>query len=161
MPKNRRKVADLLSFVFNLLSFSVYISGFSQAMWQGHIMQHENTASDRTELFMKDTIRVLAAGGDIRQIWCAAAIDGMPGYAAEICGFEREMIPDGLERLAGRSGEPYDCLLLPVRKAKWDEKVNNPSCNGIPEVTELPDMLTSDAVILTGGDKRQTESSFP
>jgi len=110
---------------------------------------------------MKDTIRVLAAGGDIRQIWCAAAIDGMPGYAAEICGFEREMIPDGLERLAGRSGEPYDCLLLPVRKAKWGEKVNNPSCNGIPEVTELPDMLTSDAVILTGGDKRQTAAAFP
>lgn len=124
-------------------------------------MQHENTESDRTELFMKDRIRVLAAGGDIRQIWCAAAIDGMPGYAAEICGFDREMIPEGLSRLADECGDKHDCLLLPVGTSKREEKVNPSSAEGNSEADKLLERLTSDAIIITGGDKRQTASMFP
>ena len=108
---------------------------------------------------MKDTTRILAAGGDIRQLWCAAALDGMPGYAAEVCGFDA--IPAGLGYLAEDSGEQYDCLLLPVRPYKGDGKVNSPCCEGDTEASYLLDRLGPDAIVITGGDERQMHDMFP
>ena len=105
--------------------------------------------------------RILAAGGDLRQLRCAAALDDMPGFSAEVCGFDRERIPEELRYLAEDSGEKYSCLLLPVNTSGRDGKVNYPCSVGNTEAEKLHERLTSDAIIITGGDKRQTASAFP
>ena len=105
--------------------------------------------------------RILAAGGDLRQLWCAAALDGMPGYDAEVCGFDREDIPENLMHLAEDSGEQCSVLLLPVKMYKWEEKVKVLCSAGESEAEKLLGRMTSDAIVITGGDKRQTASLFP
>lgn len=105
--------------------------------------------------------RILIAGGDLRQLYCAARLSGI--YDTAVLGFDPAVIPDGLTLETPSPGDAgsFDCAVLPVPPLNANGAVNCP-CS---EETILPgtvrSLLKSDAFILAGRTGSELAQHFP
>ena len=110
---------------------------------------------------MDNNTKILAAGGDKRQLWCVRELNGTPGITARAAGFDTESVPPELIGLTQWRGEQYDCLLLSMNPFDGDGKVKFPCSGDRISEDELSDHLIPGRIVLSGGNERQTDVIFP
>ena len=100
--------------------------------------------------------RILIAGGDMRQIYCAERLSAK--YDITLAGWDKELVPDGLGIVPYGK---YDCLLLPVPPLAENGSISTPCFSGTLVPDELKGLLAPEAVILAGKYDKRLSSYFP
>ena len=108
-----------------------------------------------------DKLRILTAGGDLRQIYCADKLAGQ--YKSDLLGFDSDFLP--YKHLFGSPdanlAEIYDALVLPVTPLNSDGSINTPCSRNPLRIEEIIPMLKKDAVIFTGRADSRLNDYFP
>lgn len=108
-----------------------------------------------------DKLRILTAGGDLRQIYCADKL--AEKYTSDLSGFDSDFLP--YKHLFGSaapdSREIYDALVLPVPPLNNDGSINTPCSRNPMKIEEIIPMLKKDAVIFTGRADSRLNDYFP
>ncbi|MBR2283826.1 MAG: dipicolinate synthase subunit A [Ruminococcus sp.] len=110
---------------------------------------------------MKNTINILVAGGDARQLYCAAGLAAEPGFSVEICGADD--IPEelGLKRAELSGDKLYDCVVLPVIPIDNDGNIYAPLSSVPLKAEKIRSSLKSGAVIFAGRTGTVLQNAFP
>ncbi len=95
---------------------------------------------------MEKQTRILIAGGDMRQMYCAERL--ARSYDTTVTGFDREHF-SGVNTNGCVSGK-YDCIVLPVPPLDDDGYLTAPCFSGKINANELNDILAADGIIFTG-----------
>ncbi len=78
---------------------------------------------------MKNKIKILIAGGDMRQIFCAEKL--AQKYDMDIVGFDDEYITEKILSCRNNSGtEKFDCVILPIVPLDEVGNINTPCFSG-------------------------------
>lgn len=108
-----------------------------------------------------DKLRILTAGGDLRQIYCADKL--AEKYTSDLSGFDSDFLP--YKHLFGSadpdSREIYDALVLPVPPLNSDGSINTPCSRNPLKIEEIMPMLKKDALIFTGRADSRLNDYFP
>lgn len=93
---------------------------------------------------------ILIAGGDMRQLYCAAKLSSE--FEVAVLGFDKNNTPDDLALAYADVSQlqRYDCAVLPVPPLTEEGNVFAPFSSDSISVTALSKMLRSDAVIFAG-----------
>ncbi len=105
--------------------------------------------------------RILIAGGDLRQLYCAARLSGV--YDTSVLGFDRDSIPDDLVLRAASTDETarYDIAVLPVPPLNESAMLNTPcTAQEIPPGT-VRAMLKDGAEVFAGKVDDRLAEHFP
>ena len=115
-------------------------------------------SSDRSEVTMYRPA-ILIAGGDLRQLYCAARL--AHEYEIAVTGFDSNAIPEELSLPCADPDRSYDFAVLPVPPLDGDGNISTP-CSSAPLYTRTAtDMLSPRGCILAGGVNRDLRESFP
>jgi dipicolinate synthase subunit A len=104
---------------------------------------------------------ILIAGGDMRQLYCAAAL--LRDFEINILGFDRERIPDELElKPADRSGA-YSCdfAVLPVPPLNSEGTLFAPCSSSVISAAAVEELLTPNGVIFAGKVDDKLRNALP
>lgn len=93
---------------------------------------------------------ILIAGGDCRQLFCAAKL--AEEYDISVIGFDREKVPDGLKISDGK--EKFGCVVLPVVSFDSRGFVNTPLFSENLSFEDLKPMLSEDSLFIVGKSDR-------
>ena len=104
---------------------------------------------------------ILIAGGDMRQLYCAARLSR--DFEISVLGFDRERIPDDLDlKTADRSrAYSYDCAVLPVPPLNSEGNLFAPCSSSVISIAAVEDMLAPDAVIYAGRADDKLRKAMP
>ena len=104
---------------------------------------------------------ILIAGGDMRQLYCAAVLSR--DFEISVLGFDRERIPDDLDlNTADRTGvRSYDCAVLPVPPLNSEGNLFAPCSSSVISIAAIEDMLAPDAVIYAGRVDDKLRKALP
>lgn len=109
---------------------------------------------------MKNKFKILVAGGDMRQIYCAVKLSSE--YDTYVMGFSDDVIPEKMDvkKHADGNNVLYDCAVLPVPPLDENGMITAPfSADGIsPE--KIRSLLKDNAVIFVGKSDRKLEKAF-
>lgn len=112
------------------------------------------------ENIMKNKIKILIAGGDMRQIFCAEKLSRK--YDICVVGFDDEYITDRLSPYKNNSGsEKFDCVILPVMPFDEVGNINSPCFSGKLTTAKIYSMLKKNAVVFVGNDDKRIWEKFP
>ena len=103
---------------------------------------------------MEKRMRILIAGGDMRQIYCAERL--AEKYEVSVIGFDREhfICRKAQNAVCGQ----YDCAVLPVPPLDDAGDITAPCFSGKIHADEIKDMLVPDGIVLAGrADSRLSE----
>lgn len=108
-----------------------------------------------------DKLKILTAGGDLRQIYCADKL--AEKYKSDLTGFDSDFLP--YKHLFGSPGadfrEVYDALVLPVVPFNSDGNINA-QCSREPlKIEKIIPMLKKNALIFTGRTDSRLNDIFP
>ena len=105
--------------------------------------------------------RILIAGGDMRQIYCADRLSRE--FEIGIAGFDRDSLPDSIKLpFAGiSSAQKYDCAVLPVPPLDDEENIYTPCSSEVLTPHAVKELLTEDALIFAGKVGKKLKSAFP
>ncbi|MCQ2470278.1 MAG: NAD-binding protein [Ruminococcus sp.] len=106
---------------------------------------------------MEKQTRILIAGGDMRQIYCAERLSKK--YETSLTGFDSEHF-SGISALNCVSGK-YDCIVLPVPPLDDGGNLTAPCFSGNIRAEELSDMLETDGIVFTGRADSRLRDIFP
>lgn len=109
------------------------------------------------EKHMKFEQKILIAGGDMRQIFCAARL--AEEYDISAAGFSSVPLPDSV-RPADRA-EKYDCIILPVPPLDENGNVNAPCLDEALSLEETAGMLKKGGLVMTGKNDPRLAPAFP
>ncbi|MDE5584388.1 MAG: dipicolinate synthase subunit A [Ruminococcus sp.] len=109
---------------------------------------------------MKDKFKILVAGGDMRQLYCAVKLSSE--YDTYVTGFSEDVIPEkmNVKKHDDKNNILYDSVVLPVPPLDEKGMITAPfSENGLkPE--KIKRLLKDDAVIFAGKSDRKLEKAF-
>lgn len=107
---------------------------------------------------MKNKLRILIAGGDMRQIYCAGRLS--QEYDTSVIGFDEKYLNDNMGQAeVGHFGEIlFDCAVLPVPPLDDEGMLSTPCYAEKINPLMLKDHLKPYGIVFTGkSDKRLTE----
>lgn len=110
---------------------------------------------------MEKKKKVLTAGGDMRQIYCAERLRAE--YDIYTIGIDSKYIPDTFdlsavdEKFAGK----FDCAVLPVPPPDERGNISAPLFSGELKAAEVRSMLSENAVIFSGIESFRLAEYFP
>lgn len=118
-----------------------------------HIIQQKNfflkaVNSGRMEINMKD--KILIAGGDMRQLYCAGKLSSI--YDTYIMGFSAEVIPEktNVKPAITDTDNFYDFAVLPVPPLDENGMITVPFSNEKINPAEIRRLLKPDGIIFVG-----------
>lgn len=99
---------------------------------------------------MKPKEKILIAGGDLRQLYCAAKL--AEKYDASVIGFDDEYIPPelNLKCVTYNSDKLFDYALLPVMPVTEEELLNTPCSAKKIKISEIKSMLKPKGLVFAG-----------
>ena len=105
--------------------------------------------------------RILIAGGDMRQIYCANRLS--QEFETGLTGFDRDSIPYdiGLPIADICSPVRYDCAVLPVPPIDDAVNIYTPCSSGTLTFHALQELLTENAVIFAGKVTDRLKNALP
>lgn len=112
----------------------------------------------RTENLMRNDINILIAGGDMRQVHCAARL--VERYSTGITGFDFKALPDTVKHLADPlpAADSYDFAVLPMLALGEGGEVSAPFYSGTLAAETVASAVRDGGTIFTGrGDSRLAE----
>lgn len=116
--------------------------------------------SGRMENKMRNDIKILIAGGDKRQIYCASRL--ALRYSTTISGFDCKALPMHLKPLSDPSPAPglYDYAVLPMNALNSDGSVNTPYGCSLSAET-IASAVKDNGIIFTGREDFLLRELFP
>ena len=106
-----------------------------------------------------DKTRILIAGGDMRQIYCALRL--AETHDVSVAGFAPEHIPPQLAQAsAGINSRKYDCAVLPVPPIDSSGCINTPLGGEVLSAERVRSLLRSGAAVLTGKADPELDTLF-
>lgn len=109
---------------------------------------------------MKNKIKILIAGGDMRQIFCAEKLAGK--YDICVSGIDDEYITEKiLPYKNDNSAEKFDCAVLPIIPFDEVGNINTPCFSGKLSTAKIYSMLKKNAVVFVGNDDKRVWEKFP
>lgn len=105
--------------------------------------------------------RILIAGGDMRQLYCAARLSRSIG--TYLIGFDADIIPDDINvPLADAALESsFDCAVLPVPSVDENGCIYSPCSSAPLTVADIERLLSPEGIILAGKADERLHSAFP
>lgn len=103
--------------------------------------------------------KILIAGGDLRQLYCAAALTDR--FDIAVTGFEKKYFPQDKNFSSPEDGELFDAIILPVVPINADGTLNTPCCIGKIHPSELAPLLKEGGRILAGKPDSRISEIFP
>ena len=110
---------------------------------------------------MKDKYKILVAGGDMRQVYCALRLS--EEYDTSIIGFDDEFIGDDISIKSAvlSEGESFDCIVLPVIPIEENGMLNSP-CSAVSiDPLSISRILRPGGVIFAGKVDERLRKIFP
>lgn len=108
-----------------------------------------------------DKLKILTAGGDLRQIYCADKL--AEKYTSDLVGFDSDFLP--YRHFFGSPGEDfreiYDALVLPVTPLNSDGSIYTPCSRNPLKIEDIIPLLKKDALIFTGRADSRLNDYFP
>lgn len=105
---------------------------------------------------MKDKFKILVAGGDMRQVYCAERL--LSVFDTSVKGFSADILPEKMNVSDSDENSLYDFLVLPVPPLDENGMITAP-CEKI-NPAEIHSLLKSDAVIFAGKADKRLEDIF-
>lgn len=105
---------------------------------------------------MKDKFKILVAGGDMRQVYCAERLSSV--FDTSVKGFSADILPEKMNVSDSDENSLYDFLVLPVPPLDENGMITAP-CEKI-NPAEIHSLLKSDAVIFAGKADKRLEDIF-
>ena len=104
--------------------------------------------------------RILIAGGDIRQLYCAARLADV--YEAAVLGFDdNDLIAElGPETADISAGHSFDCAVLPVSPLNPDGTLFSPCSAAAVELSAVNALLAPNSTVFTGGSAEKLSDLF-
>lgn len=104
--------------------------------------------------------KILIAGGDMRQIYCAERLS--KEFEIRIIGFDRESIPDSIKLSFANisSTKKYDCIVLPVSPIDDNGNIYTPCSSENLHPKVLQGLLTEKPFIFTGQASEKLKVAF-
>ena len=98
---------------------------------------------------------ILIAGGDMRQLYCAAKLSGE--FEVAVLGFDKDTVPDdlSLNLINATAAYSFDCAILPVPPLTDDNAVFTP-CSTHKITAELLKKLLKPSAVVFAGKVNQT-----
>lgn len=105
--------------------------------------------------------RILIAGGDMRQIYCAKRLS--QEFETKLIGFDRDSLPDEFELPFADISSPkkYDCAVLPVPPLDDKGNIYTPCSSETLTLQALQGLLTEKPVIFAGKANEKLKKAFP
>lgn len=102
------------------------------------------------EYYMKSKEKLLVAGGDMRQLYCALKLSGE--FDTAVTGFDEEYIPyeAELKRVSPDLIEKFDYAVLPVPPLCDGGMLNTPCYNADIEAARIAQMVKPGGVVFAG-----------
>ncbi|MDE6832959.1 MAG: dipicolinate synthase subunit A [Ruminococcus sp.] len=109
---------------------------------------------------MKDKIRILVAGGDMRQIYCAGKLSAV--YNTYVMGFSADSIPEktNLKQAVTDTNGFYDFVVLPVPPLDENGNITAPFSDTEINPEEIRRLLKPDGVIFVGKYDKKLSDIF-
>ncbi len=107
---------------------------------------------------MKSKKKILIAGGDMRQIYCASRLSSE--YTASIIGFDNELIPSGISFAPAEEEFPFDYAVLPVLPMNEAGMISTPCFKGSISAEYIRKLLRPDSVIFAGRIDEKLREAF-
>lgn len=105
---------------------------------------------------MKDKFKILVAGGDMRQVYCAEKLSSV--FDTSVKGFSADILPENTKVSDSDENSLYDFLVLPVPPLDENGMITAPSEKINP--AEIHSLLKPDAVIFAGKADKRLEDTF-
>lgn len=105
---------------------------------------------------MKDKFKILVAGGDMRQVYCAERLSSV--FDTSVKGFSADILPENTKVSDSDENSLYDFLVLPVPPLDENGMITAP-CEKI-NPAEIHSLLKPDAVIFAGKADKRLEDTF-
>lgn len=109
---------------------------------------------------MKDKIRILVAGGDMRQIYCAGKLSAV--YDTYVTGFSAGSIPEKMnltQAVTDKNGF-YDFVVLPVPPLDENGSITAPFSDRKINPEEIRELLRPDGVVFAGKYDKKLSDIF-
>lgn len=99
---------------------------------------------------MKEKLRILVAGGDMRQLYCAKELSKT--FDTYIMGFSEETIPEKIQLNQAITNKKnfYDFIILPVIPVDSSGMINTPFCNEKINPNEIKNLIKPNGIIFIG-----------
>lgn len=109
---------------------------------------------------MKDKIRILVAGGDMRQVYCAGKLSAVSD--TYVMGFSADLIPEKMniaQAVTDKNGF-YDFVVLPVPPLDESGMITAPFSEKNIDPDEIKPLLKPEAVIFAGKYDKKLSDAF-
>lgn len=105
--------------------------------------------------------KILIAGGDMRQIYCAHHLS--TNYDVYTAGLDRKNFPDGIDLPNADldTTEEFDCAVLPIPLPDESGMLRTPLYSGILTVQDIDKLVKKDGLICTGMNGERLKKFFP
>lgn len=110
---------------------------------------------------MTHDIKILIAGGDMRQVYCAARLARR--YSVTVAGFDSSALPAEVQPLTGSlpAAEEFDFAVLPVRGLGSDGNISAPHYSGALSAESVASSVRKDSTVFTGLPSPRLAELFP
>ena len=109
---------------------------------------------------MKKITSILAAGGDVRQLYCARRLAA--DFDISVAGFDPECVPEGLSPdFSDLHRERFSCIVLPVPALDETGCINTPFSRKKLTAEEVCAAAEPDAIVFAGKVTDQLRKKFP
>lgn len=109
---------------------------------------------------MKDKSKILVAGGDMRQVYCAVKLSSVSDTSVK--GFSADILPEkmNIEISDNDDNSLYDFLVLPVPPLDENGMITAPFTSEKINPAEIHSLLKPDAVIFAGKSDKRLKDIF-
>ena len=108
---------------------------------------------------MKSKKRILIAGGDMRQIFCASKL--AEEYDISLAGFDSGIIPAGTGSFQHDDAEKFEYIVLPVPPLDENENISTPCFSGELSPKDIAGKLVKGGTVFTGRNDSRLAEIFP
>lgn len=110
---------------------------------------------------MTHDIKILIAGGDMRQVYCAARLARR--YSVTVAGFDSSALPAEVQPLTGSlpAAEEFDFAVLPVRGLGSDGNISAPHYSGALSAESVASSVRNGGTVFTGLPSPRLAELFP
>ena len=108
---------------------------------------------------MKDKFKILVAGGDMRQVYCAGKLSSV--FDTSVKGFSDDILPEKMNlKISDNENSPYDFVVLPVPPLDENGMITAPFADEKINPADIRRMLKQDAVIFAGKSDKRLKNIF-
>lgn len=112
----------------------------------------------RMEIIMKSKHKILIAGGDMRQVYCARRLSEL--YDISITGFDKELVPSEIPFAPAADKALFDCAVLPVPPLDASGMISSPCFKGSLSPEDIKNIVSPGGIIFAGRSDRQLREAF-